>query len=238
MGKNDVTNKYSSLNYRAAREHDKEAWRGHILDVAGRLLTQEGAAALTMRRLAQDVGCSTTVLYTMFVNKEGVISGLYEEGFSRLCTAFEAVPPHDHPLDHLEALGWAYRANALANPTYYGVMFERVVPGFTPPDASVQRSYCAFTILREGVQACVDAGLTMMGSVEQVANVLWTSVHGQVSLELAGYFPDPGEAHHCFALLLQAVGVGLIPSIPPPSRQKIAHLLSAVDGEEKARTDT
>lgn len=44
-----------------------------------RLLTQEGSAALTLRRVATDAGCSTTVLYTMFGGKDGPAEALYRE---------------------------------------------------------------------------------------------------------------------------------------------------------------
>jgi len=77
-----------------------------------------------MRRIAADVGCSTSVLYSMFGGKAGVTEGLWLEGFARLRARLEGVEGRD-PLDRLAEMGRAYRANALANPTYYSVMFQR-----------------------------------------------------------------------------------------------------------------
>jgi AcrR family transcriptional regulator len=63
------------------------------------------------------VGCSTTVLFTMFGGKEGLADALYREGFERLTRRLERVPDED-PLARLGALGHAYRANALAERAY------------------------------------------------------------------------------------------------------------------------
>jgi AcrR family transcriptional regulator len=67
-------------NFRAAQEQHQQKLRQGILDDASGLLMQEGANALTMRRIADTVGCSTTVLYTMFSNKQGLVDELYLRG--------------------------------------------------------------------------------------------------------------------------------------------------------------
>ena len=48
--------------YRRAYESGRAAQRRLLLDAASRLLESEGPQALTMRRLAGEVGCSTSVL--------------------------------------------------------------------------------------------------------------------------------------------------------------------------------
>jgi AcrR family transcriptional regulator len=73
------------------------------------------------------VGCSTTVLYTMFGGKEGLADALSREGFERLRCRLDRVPDED-PLARLRALAHAYRANALAERAYYRVMFQRPSP--------------------------------------------------------------------------------------------------------------
>jgi len=211
-------------DYRTARAQSRAAERRVILDAAGYLLAREGAAALTMRRLAQELACSTQVLYTMFHNKEGIVDGLYLEGFDRLRQALEEAPVAADPLDTLRAIGWAYRTFALTNPTYYQVMFTHAVPGFTPPEASLRRSHRSFAVLQEAVARCMTAGIFTDGDAEEVADMLWAMVHGLVSLELAGYFPHPENARRRFALTLEAVEAGLLrgaragaaPASPPP----------------------
>ena len=50
-----------------------------------------------MRRLAAALGCTTTVLYTMFSSKQGLIDAMYREGFDRLTARLRAIPPDARP---------------------------------------------------------------------------------------------------------------------------------------------
>lgn len=204
MEKDDV------ISYRASRAQNREAWHRTILDVAGRILATDGPAALTMRRVAQEVDASTTVLYSLFGGKEGLVNELYLEGFTRLQRALEGVPRGDDPLEYVRALGWRYRENALAHPTYYGVMFERVVPGFVPPVESVGRVRDTFAVLVGAVQESMDAGLLREGDPAAIANMLWGLCHGLVSLERAGHAADPEEAHRLYGLAMETAFVGLL----------------------------
>jgi AcrR family transcriptional regulator len=162
------------------------AVRRLVLDAASRLLEAEGPEALTMRRIAAEAGCSTSVLYTMFGGKPGVAEGLWREGFDRLRQAMERVEADD-PLGRLTALGQAYRASALANRPYYAVMFQRPIPGFEPSAEAYADSLRPLGILVDAVADCIRAGLFRPADPDHVAGVLWAAAHGAVSLELAGY---------------------------------------------------
>jgi AcrR family transcriptional regulator len=172
--------------YGQAYAAGRQAVRRLVLDVASRLLEAEGPEALTMRRIAAEVGCSTSVLYTMFGGKSGVAEGLWREGFERLRQAMERVEADD-PLGRLTALGHAYRANALANRAYYAVMFQRPIPGFEPSAEAYADSLRPLHILVGAVADCIEAGVFRAADPAHVATVLWAAAHGAVSLELAGY---------------------------------------------------
>jgi AcrR family transcriptional regulator len=203
--------------YELAQRHGQEALRRTLLDAASRLLVAEGAGALTMRRVAAAVGCSTTVLYTMFGGKEGLADALYREGFERLRRRLEAVPAQD-PMARLAALARAYRENALAERAYYGVMFQQAIPGFRPGAASLAAAAASLEVLTRAVAAAVDAGTLRPGDPRAVAEVLWAAVHGVVSLELAGHFPDSDAAADRFQTLASAAVLPFLPDRPTPRR--------------------
>jgi AcrR family transcriptional regulator len=177
--------------YARAKDSGREHLRSLLLDTASRLLIAEGPAALTMRRIAVEVGCSTTVLYTMFGGKAGLAEALYVEGFRRFRHHFERLPPDDDPIERIYALSRAYRASALAEPDYYRVMFAQAMP-FTPgPDAAAAASE-GFQILVDAVRACLETGVFRPGEPDEIAEVLWAASHGVISLELSGHLT--GEA--------------------------------------------
>ena len=73
-----------------ARTRDEQGRR--ILEAASGLLSEEGASALSVRRIATAAGCSTMGLYSRFGGKDGVVDELYAEGFERLIDGDEGQP--------------------------------------------------------------------------------------------------------------------------------------------------
>jgi AcrR family transcriptional regulator len=161
-----------------------------LVDEAGRILSTEGAAALSLRRLATATGTSTMAVYTLFGDKPGLLRAMYRAGFERLGeTMRAAVEGGDDPLAALADLGYAYRRAALANPHLYDLMFGRPVATFEPDPADKEVADATFRPLVEAVQRCVDAGAMVAPDAERTAFFLWAVTHGMVSLELAGQLP-------------------------------------------------
>src|SRR5918992_1125699 len=149
--------------YERAQRQGQEALRRALLDAASGLLLEEGPGALTMRRVAGAVGCSTTVLYTMFGGKEGLADALYREGFERLRRRLEAAGGDPDPLARLRALGLAYRDSALAEPGYYGVIFQQAIPGFGPSPESLAVAGASLEVLTRAVRVAMAAGALRAG---------------------------------------------------------------------------
>ncbi|GHG45119.1 TetR/AcrR family transcriptional regulator [Streptomyces hydrogenans] len=209
-----------SSPYQEAQRVGQDAVRAAFLDCAISLLVAEGPAALTMRRLASDVGSSTKVLYTMFGGKEGLVDALYREGFVRLRRTQEQVPRGEDPLAYLIELGRVYRESALAAPGYYRLMFERPVPGFQPSAEALAVAETAFGASASAVHACMEAGILRPGDAHESSKLFWAAAHGAVSLELAGHFA-PAEAGPRYEALLAALGrafsTRVSPTCAPPS---------------------
>jgi AcrR family transcriptional regulator len=182
-----VTGATASSAYQRGRAQGEATLRASLLDVASSLLVREGSGSLTMRRLAEAAGCSTTVLYRLFDGKAGIVRALYREGFDRLRGRLEALPAAGDELAHLRSLAYAYREQALAEPAYYAVMFTRPVPQFVPSDDDVAHARRSLQVLVDAVAAAQAAGRVAAGDPGRIAEVLWAAAHGAVSLELAGH---------------------------------------------------
>jgi AcrR family transcriptional regulator len=166
-----------------------------LVDEAGRILSRDGAAALSLRRLATATGTSTMAVYTLFGDKNGLLAAMYRAGFERLGAAeVAAVEGVTDPLSALAELGYAYRRAALANPHLYDLMFGRPVAAFEPGPADKAVADATFRPLVEAVQRCLDAGVLIGADPERMAFYLWAVTHGMVSLELAGQLPGDDAA--------------------------------------------
>jgi len=189
-----------------ARTRDEQGQR--ILEAASELLSQEGASALSVRRIAAAAGCSTMGLYSRFGGKDGVVDELYAEGFERLVAGMKANAPTDDPLADLRGAANCYRDTAIANATHYMVMFGGAVPGFEPSDASHELAHAAFGGLVAKVTRCTDAGL-LMGSADRIAELLWGAIHGLVMLEIVGINPLMSDPDARFERALDVLFRGL-----------------------------
>jgi AcrR family transcriptional regulator len=185
------------------RTHD-EALRLRLLDRAGVLLSKEGAGALSLRRLAADVGTSTTAVYSLFGGKPALVRELFVEAFHRFGTHLGAVPRTDDPGEDLIQLGLAYRRSALADPHLYPIMFASVLPGFEADDQVNQEALRALTPLIETVRAGIEAGLFADVAADTVMLSCWGIAHGLVSLELNGYAPEELDVAATYEQALRA----------------------------------
>lgn len=176
------------------RKRDYETLRRELIDAGGRLLAEEGPAALSTRRVAQATGTSTTAVYNLFGDKAGLVREMFLEGFDRLTAAFAAVPRTGDPAADLLALGDAYRANARDNPHLYELMFGRPVPEFRPDAEAGRRIQPTFDALIAACARCVEAGVFAPAEPYAIAVQLNAMAHGLASLELRGALGDVEEA--------------------------------------------
>jgi AcrR family transcriptional regulator len=160
--------------------------RERLIEAAARVLGEEGPSGLSTRKLAAEVGTSTMAVYTHFGGLPGLVHAVVDEGFTRLAQHMADIPHSDDPLIDLAMLATAYRSNALDNPHLYAVMFGSVpLGGFRPTREEDGRD--TFDALQAAVQRAIDANVIDPGDAEAIARQLWSSLHGYVMLELAGF---------------------------------------------------
>lgn len=105
--------------------HDEETAEA-LLDAAERILAAEGLEALTVRRVADEVGTTTRAVYTSLGSKDALIAGLGVRGFVLLARDVAALPTTDDPAaDLIAAAVSGFRAWALEHPALFHVAFPQ-----------------------------------------------------------------------------------------------------------------
>ncbi|MER6914468.1 TetR/AcrR family transcriptional regulator [Streptomyces sp. NPDC000594] len=117
-----------------------------IKDEARRRLAAEGAAKLSLRAVARELGMVSSALYRYFPSRDDLLTALIVEAYEKIGTAAEsalaASPPPgtadiDVPLVRWVAICRAVRAWALAHPHEYELIYGSPVPGYTAPQDTV-----------------------------------------------------------------------------------------------------
>ena len=178
---------------RPLSDHEADAFRDRLCDVAARLYVDEGPAAVTMRRLAAEPGCGTMTPYRYFAGKEQIVTAIRARGMHRFSEALERAL--DTPGDgrtRSRAVRDAYIAFARVHTATYRLMFADPEGGRDDPDYRA-----AHARMWRTVAAHVEV-LVAEGAAEADAPILghqiWAALHGAVMLELAGLLPDGYDA--------------------------------------------
>lgn len=180
-----------------------------LIQIAARLLAQEGPEALSSRRITAEAGSSTMAVYTHFGNMSGLVREIVHEGFARLARNFERIVWTDDPVADMSLFGWAYRHTAVTNANLYSVMFGgRTLAGFQLTEED--RQYGRYTMVRvvECAARCVEAGRFHLTDPMLAAHHMWLATHGLVTLEIGDYLVDPCNADVCFETQLVSLMVG------------------------------
>ena len=155
-----------------------------VVQAALELITHEGVEGLTVRAIARRAGVAPMSIYNHFDGKNGVIDAVIVEGFTLLATL--ANTTLSDPQENLIAGAQAYRSFALNYRSHYTAMFLHRFVGYTMSPDTVYVAAKAFEILVDQMQACQREGLFPGSSSLDVAQQLWSAVHGYIALEILG----------------------------------------------------
>lgn len=163
--------------------------RRAILAAATRIVAEEGARALSARRLADEVGASTKVIYSHFNGMPGVIDALYAEGFTALAAKLEHARTHARPRQRVRAVANAYRAFAATSPDLFDLMYGPRIATLLPTREARIPARPSLDVL---ITMFSDRG-SKPAAAEDQARALWVAMHGVVVLERTGWL-DEAEA--------------------------------------------
>lgn len=105
-------------------ESNRDKARAHVVEVAARLLRERGAAAVTIRAVAQAAGTQAPTIYRFFEDKEALLDAVAEHVFAAYVATKAMTEQGDDPVADLRA-GWdTHLGFGLANPELAGLLLD------------------------------------------------------------------------------------------------------------------
>lgn len=182
------------LSSRSTRKPKGEghARRGEILAAAERIFVEHGYEGATIRKIADEVGLSSTALYMHFSDKGEILLEICREAFAALTArtanlAELAAPPEER----LRRMIDAYVEFGFAQPNAYRLIYlTRPVEARDGAQTAAQELGAElFTTFEAVVGETIAAG-RMKGDPRTLAQTIWAGGHGVVSLMITKpYFP-------------------------------------------------
>jgi AcrR family transcriptional regulator len=173
---------------RRNRRGDGERLRVDLLEAAAGLVTETGdASALSLRAIAARVGVAATSVYLHFPDVTAVKIALAQQWFAEFADVRDAAAADiADPATALVVRCQTYARYALAHPGPYRLMFGPGLPPLAAPDADPETpSLRAFEALVAAIRrAQTSDAATADSDPRRLAVLLWTALHGQVTLRM------------------------------------------------------
>lgn len=193
-----------------------------IKETAWKQIAEFGAPALSLRAIARELKITAPAIYNYFPDRDELVTALIIDAFTSFgdwqIEARDSLPEEDLA-GRLHVIGVAYRSWAHTFPQRYQLIFGTPIPGYEGPMETIfpssARSLSALVSVVEGLRAAgklnvdsfpkiqpkykisFDAWRTYGGKADllslSVAMIIWSRVHGLVSLEIQGNLPPFGK---------------------------------------------
>ncbi|MFD9471273.1 TetR/AcrR family transcriptional regulator [Streptomyces goshikiensis] len=123
---------------RGARERARIEITAAIKDEARRMLAAEGAAKLSLRAVARELGMVSSALYRYFPSRDELLTALIVDAYDSVGAAAEEADARARAAGAPPRVRWAdvcgaFRAWALAHPHEYSLIYGSPVPGYSAP---------------------------------------------------------------------------------------------------------
>jgi AcrR family transcriptional regulator len=194
-----------------------------IKATAWRQIAEQGAPALSLRAIARELGITAPAIYNYFPDRDALVTALIIDAYTAFgdcqLDARDSVSAED-VVSRLKVTGRAYRQWAATYPERYQLIFGTPIPGYVAPfEQTFPSAARAFGVIVSVVEAIRAAGRLKADSFPQVtpgheeafgmwknyageadvlslsvAVLIWSRVHGLVSLEIAGNIPPFGAS--------------------------------------------
>jgi len=210
-----------------------------ILAAARRQLATTGAAGLSLRAVAREIGVVSSAVYRYVASRDDLLTLLLVEAYDDLGAAVEEAARRPRPpAERFLATARAVRAWALEHPHQYALLYGSPVPGYAaPPETIGPASRTTLALVGVVVDAHRDGRLgetlpvrvapALRGDLRAVRAVVgadlpddvvvttiaaWTQLFGLVSFELFGQTANVITQHAALfdaSVLAMARAIGL-----------------------------
>lgn len=158
--------------------------RAEILEAAQRIFVAEGYEGATIRKIADEVGVSSTALYMHFPDKGCILHEIVEGTLGQLLTQNSEIAAR--PLDAVVRTRMmldAYMHWGLQHPNAYELVYSARGPVTTPaPERTAELSRLCYEAFSGVVREVAASGRLRTGSADSAAQALWMACHGVVAL--------------------------------------------------------
>lgn len=201
------------------RQQARDRIEAQIVEVGRRHLVTEGAAGLSLRAIAREIGLVSSAVYRYVASRDDLLTLLLVDAYTELADTVDAAAAtvRGDWGDRLVAMAHAARGWAVGQPARWALLYGSPVPGYRAPaeltvGPGTRVVGALFSVIAEGIRDGVvpdskdAAPQPISGDFDQVREefdfaggdpvllqclLVWATLVGAISLEVFGqYGPD------------------------------------------------
>jgi AcrR family transcriptional regulator len=158
--------------------------RAEILEAAERIFVAEGYDGATIRKIADEVGVSSTALYMHFQDKGQILLEICERSYELLLERNTEIAAR--PLDavvRVRMMLAAYMHWGLEHSNAYQLVYSQPRPVSALSENTADLGAKCYEIFSGVVREIAASGRLRTGTSDSAAQALWMSCHGVVALK-------------------------------------------------------
>ena len=169
-----------------ATEEERAEQRQRIRRAASELHREGGLRAVTVRAVAKRAGVSTGLLYSYYANLSELMRSLWMVPIVELGRSLAAIDRAEvDPINRIEQLLTTYVEFTMANEeTHRGLLLFVRPPDSQPASNDDPNGLMLFAALSRAVEEGQQAGTIRDGNAAELAQLLWSGVHGALALPI------------------------------------------------------
>ena len=196
------------------RIHDEQTATA-LLDAAERIAEEDGAGAVTVRRVADEVGTTTRAVYSAFGSKDALLVELGRRAFGILLRGLQELPETDDPAaDLVEAGVGVFRRFAIEHPSLYRIGIQQDLDDPALAAGYRDAAWEALDALDARVVRLEPAGQLGAIAPRDARRAFHAMCEGFAAMELRRFMP-PGEEERAWREGLSAVVRGFAAPLEP-----------------------
>lgn len=186
------------------RQESRERIEAAIIEIGRQHLVTEGAAGLSLRAIARDLGMVSSAVYRYVASRDELLTLLVVDAYTELADAVDGAATQSDWRARIRAIAHATREWAIDQPARWALLYGSPVPGYHAP---AERTVGPGTRVVGALFAAVAAGIAagdIATAKEAVAQPLSSDLdHIRAEFDFTG---DDGVVAKCFLVWAALVG--------------------------------
>ena len=182
------------------RQRARQQTEAEVLRIGNRLLDQHGAAGLSLREIARELGMVSSALYRYVSSREELLTLLIANAYNNLADAVEAALPGGEPA--LEPIALAMLDWSAAHPRRWALLYGTPLENYqAPAEQTTQPGTRVMVLVARAVLAASPGTPPPLPSGSQLEQLLASS------LEDLGLHASTAQAAHAISIWVSLTGM-------------------------------